>query len=364
MPYATIPAGSYDADSPITDEFLDSVVGNEDWLKALLESHVHSGADGTAAIEIGPNWCRNGNFERGLINWTATTYTGGTIATTTSAETEGATGVSITSTVNSNGGGNLLADEFIPVIGGQTRQFMLTTKASGSTVPIKAQAVWYDDAQAQISTTDIISVTTSPTTDRLVIRRLAAPASARYVRVKLELPTGAGGTGTIYFDTVIVGLPHRLGGEQVFTANGTFSAIWGDLFVEVQGGGAGCSSTVKGGAGGYACGPVTTSADITVTVGAATASGANNGNSSSFGSLMSATGGTASATPIGGGGSGGSINITGSAGSAHTNGGAPSFYGGSPRPGAPGSDGGYGASGGFDGVSSNTGGPGIVIVRW
>ena len=318
------------------------------------QNHSHNGVD-SALVAIGPNWLRNGSFEDNLTNWTSTAYTGGSIATTTSNETEGATGVSITSTVAANGGGNLLSDEYIPVIAGQTRQFMHTIKASGATVPIKSQVIWYDDAKAQISASDIINVTTSPTTDRLVVRRIAAPATAKFMRVKLELPTSAGGTGTIYFDGVIVGLPHRLGLQQVFTSGGTYSAVWGDVYVRVQGGGGGATAGNNGGGGGYAEGPVTTAGDVTVTVAAASASGGG-GNTSSFGSHMSGTGGGVGGS--GGTASGGSINIQGSHGTA----GGASVLGLSANTGTTTNGQNYGA--GATGVASSAAGAqGIVIVE-
>lgn len=362
--FTSIADAAIDSGSPLTAELMtqirDSLVHLEEWLGKdyiAAQNHSHNGID-SALIAIGPNWMRNGGFEDGLSNWTTLAYTGGTVGITNSNETEGIQGAFISSTVAANGGGYLNSDEYIPVIAGQVRQFMVTVMASGSTVPIKAQAIWYDDAKAQISVDTIINITTSPTTSRLVVRRISSPATAKYVRVKLELPPGAGGTGSVYFDGVTVGLPHMLGGEQVFTGNGTFSAVWGDVIATVQGGGAGCDGTTNGGGGGYASGPVTTSADITVTVGASVSNAS--GNSSSFGSLMSATGGTkgAGTGATGGTGTGGSINISGSNGAA----GGASFLSGSTPADSNGSNYGGGAVGG--GGSNRTGAQGIVIVRW
>ena len=169
--FTAIADAAIDSGSPLTAELMTQIRDNtshlEEWIGkdyTAAQNHSHNGVD-SALVAIGPNWMRNGSFEDDLTNWTSTIYTGGSIATTTSNETEGATGVSITSTVAANGGGNLLSDEYIPVIAGQTRQFMHTIKASGATVPIKSQVVWYDDAKAQISASDIINVTTSPTID-------------------------------------------------------------------------------------------------------------------------------------------------------------------------------------------------------
>jgi hypothetical protein len=363
--FVTIADTATDPDSPIDAALItglrDNAVHLREWMGAsytagAVQDHNHDGGN-SAAIEIGPNWLRNGNFENGTTGWTLTAYTGGTVTTGTSNEVEGTTGLVITSTNATNGGGKAESAGYIQVVGGQTRQFMVSIKASGTTVPVKAEVLWYDDALGSISASTIISVTTSPTTARLVVRRIAAPATARYCKVRLELPTGAGGTGTIYFDAVIVTTPQVLGGEEVFTGNGTFSQIWGDVFVQVQGGGAGCDSSTAGGGGGYAAGPVTTSGDVTVTVGGVAVNAV--GGTSSFGSHMSGTGGTrgTGSAAVGGTGSGGSINITGGNGIA----GGASFLSGAVATGLNGNN--YG--GGTQGTSGNlTGAAGVVIVRW
>lgn len=304
-----------DPDSPLDAALMtgirDDLVHLREWLGAgyvagAVQDHNHDGVN-SAAIEIGPNWLRNGSFENDLAGWTATTYTGGTVAINTANETIGGKCLAITSTSTANGGGNVLSDEFIEVVAGQTRQFMMTLKATAAGVPMKAEVVWYNDAQAQISATSLINITTSPTSDRLLIRRVAAPATAKYCKVRLELPTGGSATGTAYFDAVSVGMPAMLGGYRLITASGTFSDAWGDVYVEVQaaGGGAGAAQSGgpvggSGGNGGFAEGPVTTSGDVSVTIGAAGAGVVNSspntqasaGGSSSFGAFMSATGGT------------------------------------------------------------------------
>lgn len=389
-----------DPDSPIDAALMtgirDDLVHVREWLGAsytagAIQDHNHDGSN-SAAITIGPNWLRNGGFESGTAGWTLTAYTGGTLAAGTSNETEGTTGLVITSTNASNGGGNAVSNEFIPITAGQTRQFLMTIKASLSNVPVKAEVLWFDDAQAQVSASTLASTTTaSPTTDRLVVRRIAAPATARYCKVKCELPAAGAATGSVYFDAVIVTTPQTLGGEQVFTSSGTFSAIYGDVEVECVGGGGGG----RGEGGISAAGSA--------------------GGTSSFGTFISATGGAGgngTGTTAGGIGVGGAINAPGKSPEVLANGSVlagGSFYGegdlqsslgaiitgkrGYGGGGAPGGNGatggsdagagggksrgyvtitagdvavtvgsgGAGGSGNFDGRS---GADGVVIVRW
>lgn len=417
--WVSIADSQTDPDSPIDAALItglrDDLEHLKEWIGAsytagAVQNHNHDGSN-SASIEIGPNWLRNGGFSNGTTGWTATAYTGGTVATASSNETEGAAGAVITSTVAANGGGKLESNEFIPVVAGQTRQFMMTIKASGATVPIKAEVLWFDDAQASISNSTIVSVTTtSPTTDRLVVRRIAAPSTAKYCKVRLELPTGAGGTGSVYFDGVIVTTPQMLGGMQVFTASGTFGdssdEVWGDVYVRVVGGGgagggtsigAGSGGGAGGGGGGCAEGWVTVSSAVTVTVGpggtGVSAGTGNTGSSSSFAAsaTLSATGGTGgqpngSVTVYGGDGgigSGGTLKIAGSCGthnpeptvSSSTGGGGSVFGGGAlglrgvstnGNAGRCYGDGGGGASDGSGGANrtGGAGAAGVVIVRW
>jgi len=339
--WVTIADTAVDPDSPLDAALMtglrDDLVHLREWLGAgytagAVQDHNHDGSN-SAAIEIGPSWLRNGNFENGTTGWTLTNYTGGTVAVNTANETEGLTCLAITSTVAANGGGNAVSNEFIKCSTGNKVQVSMTLKSSGATVPVKAQVIWYDQALAQVSTSDLINITAgAPTTDRLLVRRVAAPATAKYMKVKLELPTSAGATGTIYFDQVIVGLPALLGGEQVFTSSGTFSAVWGDVWVEVQGcgggGAGGVGSSVpgaSGGIGGYGAGLVTTSGDVTVT----TSSTGGGGGASSAGIPTNSTAGSAGTTSSfgshvtgpGGGGGAASFNNganTGAAGSTGT----------------------------------------------
>lgn len=206
--------------------------------------------------------------------------------------------------------------------------------------------------------------------------------------------------------------------RQVFTTNSTYTPhpglLWGD--VEVLGGGGGGAGATSGsnqsgtgsggGAGGYAKKLLTASAigaSKAVTIGAAGSGGAagsngNAGGTSSFGSLISCTGGiggsplNSDSTPgglsggAGGTATGGDVNVSGNSGSgalglgtsqaAISGAGGASPYGsgganngcsgGGTGPG--GAGGGYGSGGGGSctGGAQNSGGasgaPGIIIV--
>ena len=185
---------------------------------------------------------------------------------------------------------------------------------------------------------------------------------------------------------------------QVFTSTGTWTDPGGLSNVRVQlvsggGGGAGTNSSTNGGHGGGAGGyseelisTGTTGGTETVTVGAGGAAGASGavgsvGGATSFGSLLSATGGAAGvltgAMGTAGIGSGGDINLAGSDGgrgvfSGQGIGGAggSSYFGGGGdggnygNAGLPGeaNTGGGGGGGGTTGNAGAAGGAGIVIV--
>lgn len=202
MPYVAIAGTAYDPDSPITADLMGSLVGNEDWLKSLLESHQHSGADGTAAIEIGPNYVRNASFENGTTGYTVTAYTGGTVTTNTANDLDGATCLAITSTVLANGGGEVITTGYTAVAGGRPVIAGAALKSSGAGISAKVEVVWYDDAQAQISASTIYSTTGQRTAKQDVANLVVAPATARYYRLRAigGVPASGSATGTIYFD--------------------------------------------------------------------------------------------------------------------------------------------------------------------
>lgn len=197
---------------------------------------------------------------------------------------------------------------------------------------------------------------------------------------------------------------------QVFTVNGNFTVPAGITKVMVEawggGGGGGGASVVGasgggGGGGGYGRGifAVTPAQAIAVTIGTggAAATGGtlpgSNGNSTSFGALLTANGGGAGGayvgSPFGGGGgtvAGGNIGAFSPSGScgvyASTGGAATGGTGGGPNPGYGGAGdgsanhgagaaaGGMGSGGGGAGSSATTigvaaaGGAGQVIVYW
>ena len=185
----------------------------------------------------------------------------------------------------------------------------------------------------------------------------------------------------------------NISGMQVFTSSGTWNKPSGVKYIKVQvvGGGGGASGHGEsGGAGGYSekIINVQSISSVSVTVagevnGTYYRGGASNGNGSSFGSYLSASGGYGAnrnnqhSGGLGGVGSGGDMNIYGGGGNSHHGyscPGAASFFGGAvagghPQGGnfshnhqshsAPGS----GGSGGyFHNHRGSNGRPGMVVV--
>lgn len=179
-----------------------------------------------------------------------------------------------------------------------------------------------------------------------------------------------------------------------FTGNGTYTvpAKCSTILVQIVGGGGGSAGYCEaGGAGGFAEGSFSVSpgTQYAVTIGGGGGgvgyyAGAGRGGTSSFGSLISATGGYGANNNYshggghGGSGSGGQIQIDGGTGTGHGNsaahgqpaGGGPSFFGGpggqyrSTTPSNYGPAWGTGATGGRtnDGGSGTTGCGGVCVV--
>jgi len=180
----------------------------------------------------------------------------------------------------------------------------------------------------------------------------------------------------------LTGLPEQgLVSRQIFTSSGTWTKPSGITKVKVTctgSGGGGGSQGQGGGAGGTAilfALDVTSISSVTVTVGAAVsgAGGSNNGtdgNTSSFGSHCSATGGegghngsSRDGCAAGGEATGGDLNLGGSAGGTHrASAGGASYFGGGNERGSQLSYG-SGSGGGAGGIASIGTLSGVVIVE-
>lgn len=388
--WVTIADTAVDPDSPLDAALMtglrDDLVHLREWIGAgytggAVQDHNHDGVN-SAPIDVGTNNLKNGSFEFDLSGWTSTPYTGGTIAINTANDMDGAKCLAITSTVLANGGGDVVSSGFSPVTGGQNYPFHVTVKASAANVSSRAEVIWYDDAQAQISASQIFDRANTETAATSIKAAVVAPATARYCKVKLigGVPAAGLAVGTINFDGVSIGDPNSSrSNRQVFTASGTFTGR-GMVFVRTLsgggGGGTGGTGGFTGGGGGggaYAEGWVNVTADVTVTVGAGGAA-SSAGGTSSFGASISCTGGAAGGsgsgasdgTPgAGGTASGGDVNVSGRKGGPVAVQGADSPFGsgGNALVGKTG----YGSGGGGGPSPSGAGeagANGLVIVEW
>lgn len=208
--FTAIADTSIDPDSPLDTSLFTALRDNdvhlEEWLGhgyTAAQNHNHDGVN-SALVEIGPNPLRNGSFESDGDGWTVSTYTGGSVAYNTANDMDGAKALAFTSTSTVNGGGKATSGEFRTCTGGFVIGFRASVKASVANVSSRARAIWYDDAQAQISTSDIFSYTNTPTVATKVDTPLTAPSNARFYKVELEggVPGSGSATGTVYFDGV------------------------------------------------------------------------------------------------------------------------------------------------------------------
>jgi hypothetical protein len=211
--WVTLTDAATDADSPVdqalTQGYRDDLVHLREWLGAsytagAVQDHNHDGVN-SALVEIGPNAIRNGSFEDGTNGWTLTAYTGGTVATNTANDMDGATALAVTSTSTANGGGDALSDEYVSCTGGLYYDFSVGVKASVANVSSKAEVVWYSDAKAQISAGTIYSTTNTRTGATKIGAHVLSPSTARFYRVKLTggIPGSGSATGTVYFDGIV-----------------------------------------------------------------------------------------------------------------------------------------------------------------
>ena len=203
---------SVDPDSPIDTALMtayrDNLVHLREWLGAsftagAVQDHNHDGVN-SSAIDTGV-LIKNGSFEDGLVGWTSTLYTGGTIGVNTSNDMDGSAALAVTSTVLANGGGEVETSGFIPVTG-SLRQvtISLALRASVANVSSKAEVIWFDDVKAQISVGTITSWADTPTTGLIQRTQFTPPSAARFFKVRLTggVPSSGSSVGTVYFDGV------------------------------------------------------------------------------------------------------------------------------------------------------------------
>lgn len=232
--YTAILDSQIDPDSPIDTALMtairDDLVHLREWLGAsyvagAVQDHNHDGLN-SASIPIGPNYLRNGSFEGGTTSgWVETLLTGGAIAVSTT-NMDGSKSLAITSTVLANGGGYVTSNEFMPVSGGLNICVAGQIMASVINVSSKVEMIWYDAAQAQISISPYYSTTATPTAATRINTYVAAPATARFMKLRLSGGVPASGTavGTVYFDGFIVALDHLVSVSASCSGNAATSS--------------------------------------------------------------------------------------------------------------------------------------------
>ena len=382
--WVSVADSAVDPDSPLDSQLMtglrDDLIHLREWLGASFEAgavqdHNHDGSN-SALIPVGPNLLRNGSFENGGTGgWTVTQYTGGTVATNTSNPLDGATSLAFTSTVLANGGGDATSNEFIPVTGGLAYTLNGAVKAGAANLSGKLEVLWFDNTQSSISTSVAFTSNSLPTSSTPVGGTVSAPATARYMKVKVTGHIAGSSapvtTGTLYWDGISLCVPSQI---ALFVTPGTYTFIMpaDTVNVGVQAGGGGdYSGTYAGGGGayleGWAYGKKGTS--ITITVGAGGVINTS-GGTSSFGTFFSCTGGSSSSGTAAGGtatpstsgiGSGAVLALSGGAGGGYNGNGGNGFLAGSGSL--------YGSAtlatnGGGGSGTNNPGGNGFVWVRW
>lgn len=357
----------------------------------------------------------NGSFELdgdsdGIPDeWSRTLFTNGSLTIDTSAGNF-LHGVKAIKFVHPGGGGNgggyvTSADYFE---WNEKRPLMLqwSHKSSVAGMLDKVDVLFYDSTRTIISTVNVYSSTSNPTSWTVQNGGAVPPANTRYAKIRITGGDSSNATGgSSYWDDIVIFPPQMLHlKEHVFKNTGTFSWVCPTeaklVYVEVIGGGGGGGGANNGGsggggggAGGYATKYITLSPGTTYAVVVGAGGGGGTGgaspsdgfagsqshfNSSIFGNAGggAVSGGGSGNGGIGGTASGGDVNTAGNAGSnkSASTGGAgaanPSIgfrTNSTPGPGA-GAAGPYygagGAGGGANGGNGGAGADGAIIIRW
>lgn len=248
--WVSIADASVDPDSPLDTTLMtalrDDLVHLREWLGAgytagAVQNHNHDGAN-SEIIEIGSNAIRNGSFETGTTGWTMANYSGGSNAVQTSGASHGKKCWAATSTVLANGGASAISGEFVSVSAGDVVNVAAKLHASVANISAKVQIIWYDSADAQVSTSDAISYTNTPTSATLVYGAAVAPATARSYKINLigGVPATGSATGTVYFDGVFVrgglGLPYGAGTLYLPVPRIASGEVGGSMYEQTSGG--------------------------------------------------------------------------------------------------------------------------------
>lgn len=238
--WTSVADAAIDPDSPITTSLMTALRDNDihlrEWLggsftAGAVQDHDHDGIN-SALIEIGPNLIRNGSFESGDSGWTITPYSGGSSAVSTTQRAHGAKSLAITSTVLANGGAQATSNAYQPVGTGDYIQWQAWLLAGAANISARLEAIWYDAAQSQISTSNLIDVTNAPTSWTEYQGNVQVPANARFMRVRATggVPAAGSATGTVYFDGIAAAMfaatqslivASSVGQAQLKTTSGT-----------------------------------------------------------------------------------------------------------------------------------------------
>ena len=220
---------------PITTSWGNDIVDNADfvmqWLGAsyladAVQDHNHNGVN-SAKVDVLVGLMPNGSFEQvsaGMpLGWTATVFTGGTVASSGAVNKHGDQVLAITSTVLANGGGSAIQDEYKAVSDNTRYGFEVYRWANVANVSSRVELVWYNAAKSQISVTTLFTDTNTATAAALYSGPVTSPANARFVRVRTTggVPATGSAVGTVYFDggRLVDGLPNDIVNAAAIAAN-------------------------------------------------------------------------------------------------------------------------------------------------
>lgn len=170
-------------DSTKKTSFADAVIDNLSHLFNLV-------GGGGVGVTSGVN---NGGFENDTDSdgapdgWTATLYTGGSVALDTATPMQGAASWKFTSPGGAgNGGAYADTDDYTVCSPGSPLRVDALLRCSAADIHVVMQLLWYDKDKAYVSTTDLYDeATANPTSARRFAFVAIPPATAMFCKLRL-----------------------------------------------------------------------------------------------------------------------------------------------------------------------------------
>jgi hypothetical protein len=196
MAYNPITSTEIQVKQPVRQELMQKVKDNFDYLYGLAGDTYGNIFNGSFEIDSDNDGIPDG--------WTRDLYPSGTAGYETTSPAHGAKAYKFTHPGGAGNGGGYLESDYCAADSLVTRVFSFIMWASvASNLKVMADVLYYDKAKVYLSTTNLLTTTTPPTTATVYRYQFTPPANARYCKFRLiggYTDTNPGSAQSVYFD--------------------------------------------------------------------------------------------------------------------------------------------------------------------